>query len=224
VDAFLYGIPTERRLSWDDHRALRVHHDGWSIIPHGIPESDIETVDFFGLSQTAASVALVARPHPESDGDPSWWEHRLPLDSNVLGRSSGRVLASLCEYLATTPDARAGLAVRSKVEALLRSLKHGRTAGPGHPPLAPLMGPQLDVHVTIETVLHRSLRYIDGRRVCGDPEVSLSELTRLVFAHIPKHLDEKWRDEVFLRDEVARHLAAVKPWPFEVLLGAPSDA
>ena len=194
-------------LSWAEHRdAVTQREVGWWI----------------GYSQEPSPQPIIAfrdRPRPRYDTNWVPWDREIALATNVT--TAARSLEWLCVYLARTSEARAGVEVRERAVRLVEGLTRMHAARRFYGLGEPLMGPKLDVFLTIERVLHQELRYLGGRLVTGDPPPQIPKLAALVAAKLPHHLHAKWRRVEFLQMEVEKHINAVAPWPFGELLETP---
>lgn len=142
----------------------------------------------------------------------------------VAGRGRGQVLweeiPALAAYLAATPAARAGLADPDRTGTLVSQLR-ARTWRRPRPPIEPLLGDRLDLHVAVRAVLQQRVpRRFGGRLVHGEPAPPAGELVAEVMDGLPPRVRPRISPERIAR-HVERHLA-VGRWPFDLLLPEPS--
>jgi hypothetical protein len=230
LDALVVVEPdrTEHALAWDDGEkpGQGLTRPAWSL--HALPRGRGNWVAF---RLTVARADLWDQPGDTEEptdtggeepaggrGGPASGERAAPrhvrLRSGPLPPSDE--LPALCRYLAATPDARAGLAHRDRVESLLGRLASGDWRRP-EPPHEPLAGERLDLHLTVRDALDElDWRLIDGRPVAGEPHPAPDDVVPAVREALPAEVASRVSDDR-IRDEVEHHLA-VGAWPFDALL------
>jgi hypothetical protein len=195
-------------LAWDEHRTRQRGGVGWWIVGGVDAEG-------FGLRAGSCIALLDAPAANRIMRNP--WDRAIRLDAHLVLWSAANVLAALCEYLATTPAARAGLADWDRANRLITALTLGKW-GPVYGSMEPLMGPKLDVFLTVQRVVNGAARRIDGRRVAGEPAPSVDDLVHAVLRSLPRSVQGSWRAEGSIRQEVEKQWNRDESWPFGLLL------
>jgi hypothetical protein len=137
------------------------------------------------------------------------------LSESLLSTGWAAPLAALCAYLATTPEARTGLSVRSSCEAVVRSLFTSDLRRRGF-----VKGPTIthrgELWNVARQVRRSYCRVFEGRTISGEPCLSPEEFAEAVRGSLPPWIDDEYRTPEAIASAVAACLA-VSAWPFGVL-------
>jgi len=208
--------PREVRLAWADHEAAQLWV-GEGLTYRALPDTDVW--DVRPVYPHGFAPRVYVRNARESASNP---KKSYVLDDRYLVDLAGsRLLAVLCDFVATTPVARPALDDSTRTTALLAQLASGHL----HDAARHFWGPwwssqRYDLFLAVFRVLQRRVHTIGGRQIDTDPPIDIDaavqDATDLLF-QVP-HLDPTLRDPGTVRAEIERQLTRAQPWPFGILL------
>ncbi len=200
------AVGSEVLYRWDDHV------DGCANPP---------PTQQWKLQGVAPSRYNTAAVWLQTGREPSGFTRCERLAGGSWGDARWEELPALAAYLAATPGARPGLDDPARVVALVGELS---TKGwrRRRPPLQPLLGDRLDLHLAVQAVIGRQVRHFGGRSVRGEPVPAVERLASEVVTRLPEWVRPRVGAALVMKS-IERHLATGR-WPFDVLVHGPPAA
>jgi len=213
---------SEVRLAWIEHEAAQPRF-GSGLTFYAGPQ-----LKFWGV-RPAYGRSLAARVYvrqPQERSVRRSREHYVLDDRFFADLGGTRLLAYLCEFVASTPAARPGLDDPTRTTALLMRLATDHLHDGAWPQSGPWWsGRRYDLFLAVSRVLDKRVHTVAGRRIDSEPSIDIDaavqDATDLLL-RVP-HLDRRGLDPNRVRAEIERQLLRAKMWPFGVLLAAPSE-
>jgi hypothetical protein len=204
-EGLVVSAGTEQLLAWDDNSAVTSVGIGWSCT--GIP----------GGRHSRAAVVVRRHERPSRTraraGGESW---QVPSPW-FAWRFVWPEIEALVAYSAATPDARAGLACRTKLERLLAAIEQGPTCE-RRPPGVRARGHEHDIDLAIERAIDRAgVRRFGGRPVRGEARPRAVDLLEPVLEALPAPVRRQVAAPTI--EARLRRFLDVRPWPFDLLQG-----
>ncbi|HVF06324.1 MAG TPA: hypothetical protein VNA20_15890 [Frankiaceae bacterium] len=211
-------VAGDRTFAWDDAggRPFHVDPEGWpGTPPAGWAVEVLITQGMTGSFAQSSVLAVAGHTGAPPHYDEPVSYVRIGVVFHALALHRVVAAAAIVAFLRDEPRARAGLADRARVTALLAGVRATTRLRSGLP-REPLMGDAHDLHWAVLRAFRDGVprRYAD-RRVDLDPLPPMADLVTGARLHLRPALREKYGDA-----EIAKRMRRYverAPWPFSVL-------